>query len=298
MDQVLVIANQEKFWYEPITFTPTDGQGIEYPYEDALVISTIMKGHRVHWILVDNDSSMNILSIEAMMKIGIDASTMTLVPTPLIGIEGSAVPVKGAVGLTVIMRSIPYCVTLQQTFMVIDTHLPYNAIIGRPLLHQLSVVVSIKYLALKFLTSKGITTVKGNQEVSRECANTCLKGKKALLIDRPETYEEKPKVRIEVVEELVKVCLGPREKEVTKVGCTLNSQQKQDLTELLVSHRGNFAFYPEDIPGISSEIASHRLSVNPSFPSVCQKKRSVRGASRRPLLKRLTSSWQQDSYGR
>jgi hypothetical protein len=112
MDQVLVIANQEKFWYEPITFTPTDGQGIEYPYEDALVISTIMKGHRVHWILVDNDSSMNILSIEAMMKIGIDASTMTLVPTPLIGIEGSAVPVKGAVGLTVIMRSIPYCVTL------------------------------------------------------------------------------------------------------------------------------------------------------------------------------------------
>jgi hypothetical protein len=45
-----------------------------------------------------------------------------------------------------------------------------------------------------------------------------------MLIDRPETYEEKPEVRIEAAEELVEVCLGPREKEATKVGCTLNNQ--------------------------------------------------------------------------
>jgi hypothetical protein len=64
-----------------------------------------------------------------------------------------------------------------------------------------------------------------------------LKGKKALLIDHPETYEEKPKVRTEVAEELVKVCLGSIEKEVTKVGCTLNKQQKQDLMELLVLYK-------------------------------------------------------------
>jgi hypothetical protein len=108
--------------------------------------------------------------------------------------------------------------------MVIITHLPYNAIIGRPLLHQLRAEVSTKYLTLKFPTSKGIAAVKRNQEISRECANTCLKGKKTMLIDRPETYEEKPEVRIEAAEELVEVCLGPREKEATKVGCTLNNQ--------------------------------------------------------------------------
>jgi len=159
-DQVLVAVNQERFWNEPITFTPTDGQGIEYPHEDALVISPVIEGHRVYKILMDNNSSVNILSTEAMMKMGIDASRMTPVPTPLIGIEGSAVPVKGAMRLTVIIGSVPCCVTLQQTFMVIDTHLLYNSIIGRPLLHQLSAVVSTKYLALKFPTSEGITAVK------------------------------------------------------------------------------------------------------------------------------------------
>jgi hypothetical protein len=81
--------------------------------------------------------------------------------------------------------------------------------------------------------------------------------------------------------------LGPREKEVTKVGYTLNNQQKQHLTELLVSHRGNFAFRSKDVPGISSKIASHRLSVNPSFPLVCQKKKSVRGDRQKAIAEEV-----------
>jgi hypothetical protein len=72
-----------------------DGQGIKHPYEDALVIFTVMEGHRVHRILVDDSSLMNILSVEAITKMGIDASRMTLMPTPLIGIKGSVMPGRG-----------------------------------------------------------------------------------------------------------------------------------------------------------------------------------------------------------
>jgi len=57
-----------------------------------------MKGHRVYWILVDDNSLVNFLSVEAMIKMGIDTSKMTLVPTPLIGIEGSVLPVRGQQG--------------------------------------------------------------------------------------------------------------------------------------------------------------------------------------------------------
>jgi hypothetical protein len=110
------------------------------------MISTVMEGHRVHKILMDNGNSLNILLAEVMTTIGIDTSMMTIVPTPLIGMEGSPVPVKGAVGLTITMRTAPHCETLQQTLMVIDTYLPYNAIIERPLLYQINVVVSTKYL--------------------------------------------------------------------------------------------------------------------------------------------------------
>jgi len=54
-----------------------------------------MEGHRVHKILMDDINLVNILSAEAMTKMGMNASIMTLVLTPLIGIEGSTVPMKG-----------------------------------------------------------------------------------------------------------------------------------------------------------------------------------------------------------
>jgi len=84
---------------------------------------------------MDDDSLINFISAGFMTKIGIDTSKMTLVLTPLIGIKGSTVPVKGAVKWTVIIGTPPYCVTIRETFIFINTHLPYNDIIRRPLLH-------------------------------------------------------------------------------------------------------------------------------------------------------------------
>ena len=77
------------------------------------MISIVMKGHRVYKILIDDSNLVNILLAEAMTKMGMNASRMTLVPTPLIGIEGSAVPMKGAVGLTITIGTAPHYVTLQ-----------------------------------------------------------------------------------------------------------------------------------------------------------------------------------------
>jgi hypothetical protein len=94
-------------------------------------------------------------------------------------------------------------------------------------------------------------------------------------------------VKIEVAKELVEVCLGPTEKKVTRVGCTLNSQQKHDLTKLLVSQRSSFTFHLEDMPGISPEIASYRLNVDPNFSLVRQKKRSIRGDRQKAISKEV-----------
>jgi len=47
---------------------------------------------------MDDSSLVNILSVEATIKIGIDTSRMTLMPTPLIGIERSVVPIRGQQG--------------------------------------------------------------------------------------------------------------------------------------------------------------------------------------------------------
>jgi ssRNA-specific RNase YbeY (16S rRNA maturation enzyme) len=54
-------------WHELIVFTLKDEEGMTFPHEDALVISTVIFNHKIHRVLVDDDSTTNILSVEVMV---------------------------------------------------------------------------------------------------------------------------------------------------------------------------------------------------------------------------------------
>jgi hypothetical protein len=54
---------------------------------------------------------------------------LTPLKTSLIGIEGSGVPVKGALELLVVVGTPLKCVSLQQSFIMIDMALTYNVIL-------------------------------------------------------------------------------------------------------------------------------------------------------------------------
>jgi transcriptional regulator CtsR len=45
---------------------------------------------------------------------------------------------------------------------MIDMTLAYNAILGRPLPHQINVVINTRFLALKFPTQHGVATLRGD----------------------------------------------------------------------------------------------------------------------------------------
>jgi len=47
--------------HKPIVFTLEDREVVAFPHEDALIISTVISNHRVHWVLVDDDGVVNIL---------------------------------------------------------------------------------------------------------------------------------------------------------------------------------------------------------------------------------------------
>ena len=64
--------------------------------------------------------------------------------------------------------------TLLATFVVVDCPSAYNAIIGRPILVDLRVVVSMWHLAMKFPTDAGVGHVLGNQREARECYNASI----------------------------------------------------------------------------------------------------------------------------
>ena len=55
------------------------------------------------------------------------------------------------------------------TFIMVNSFSPYTAIIGMPWIHAMGVVSSTLHDRVKFRTEHGISIVRGNQQVARQC---------------------------------------------------------------------------------------------------------------------------------
>ena len=54
-------------------------------------------------------------------------------------------------------------------FIVVNSFSPYTAILGRPWIHEMGAVPSTLHVKVKFHTEHGIATVRGNQQMARQC---------------------------------------------------------------------------------------------------------------------------------
>ena len=55
------------------------------------------------------------------------------------------------------------------TFIVVSSFSPYTAILGRPWIHAIRVVLSTLHMKVKFRTEQGVAVVWGSQQVTRQC---------------------------------------------------------------------------------------------------------------------------------
>ena len=130
---------------DEISFTSKEQEKILAPHHDALVISLTVANCLVKRILVDNGSSSNIIFETAYQDLGLEESALT------------------------------------RKFLVVDSQLAYNIILGRPWIHDMGAVPSTLHQMVKFPTPWGIRIIKGDQENSRSCYQTSLKGKTKVL---------------------------------------------------------------------------------------------------------------------
>lgn len=54
-------------------------------------------------------------------------------------------------------------------FIVVNSFSLYTAILGRPWIHAIGVVLSILHVKVKFHTEQGIAVVRGDHQVTRQC---------------------------------------------------------------------------------------------------------------------------------
>ncbi|KAL8113341.1 hypothetical protein AgCh_020602 [Apium graveolens] len=77
---------------DDITFTKADAEHVHHPHNDALVITIFINNLNIHMVLVDNDSSYNILSYATYQKKGVLDKEMSPAYNELYGFIGG--PVK------------------------------------------------------------------------------------------------------------------------------------------------------------------------------------------------------------
>ena len=104
----------------------------------------------MHWMLVDNGSSADILYYPAFQQMGINRARLTSTNAPLVGFGGTRVLPLGAITLSVTVGDYSQQINQDVTFLVVDYSSAYNDILGRPTLNSWKVATSTYHLMIKF----------------------------------------------------------------------------------------------------------------------------------------------------
>ncbi|KAK0602487.1 hypothetical protein LWI29_033942 [Acer saccharum] len=162
---------------ETVTFRSTDKSDLFSPHHDALVISLHIANCLTKRILIDNGSSCNILFNSALREMQVDESKLSRRTTMLTGFSGEQKSTLSEIVLPVYAEG----VNLYINFLVLDCQSPYNAILGRPWIHELKAIPSTYHQLIKFPIKWGVKEIKGEQRAARECYQNALKKKKQKL---------------------------------------------------------------------------------------------------------------------
>ena len=90
-----------------IGFSEEDARRLHHPHDDALVVSISVGDYNVHWMLIDNGSSADILYYLAFQQMGIDKTRLIPTNAPLVSFGGTRVLPLGAITLLVTIDDYP-----------------------------------------------------------------------------------------------------------------------------------------------------------------------------------------------
>ncbi|XP_010684543.1 uncharacterized protein LOC104899107 [Beta vulgaris subsp. vulgaris] len=107
---------------------------------------------------------------------GFEAASLKPVSYPVIGFTGASIVPEGTIKLAVKLGEGAHSRDLLVEFLVVKVPAAYNAILGRPLIHDAQAVVSTYHLTMVYTSNDGNPEkLRGNQESARSCYRTALR---------------------------------------------------------------------------------------------------------------------------
>ncbi|XP_065630021.1 uncharacterized protein LOC136067725 [Quercus suber] len=200
-------------------FSDEDKIGTIQPHDDTLVITLRIGGYDVKRVMVDKGNATEIMYPDLYKGLNLKPDDLTPYSSHLVSFKRRVVIPKGQIRLPVQTGA----EVIEVDFIVMDSYLPYTAIVARPWLHMLGVVSSILHQKVKY---------PSEAEVAR--------------------YEE-----------LIKIAIGDDSEKFFQVGSQLPLQEKEELVEFLNRNIDVFSWNAYNAPGVDPEFICHHLKVNP-----------------------------------
>ncbi|CAL8083402.1 unnamed protein product [Prunus armeniaca] len=257
-----------KVGWEPITFCEEEEEGIVYPHDDPIIIRAEIADYDVGRVLIDTGSSANVIFADAFKGLGI-ADNMFFWRSGLAS------------------RQYQFAHRLRRRPQENNDPTAYNIIIGRTALTRVKAHLSPHMLLMKFPTHNGTGVIRGDQLSARTCYATALKSvackppMEAMTvqglpngsgpIDDPR--EETPMPVVQPAEELETVVLNEDFPDRSvKIGTNLDPDLRRRFIDFLRQQAEVFAWSYDDMPGISPDVISHKLSIFTAHKPVRQKR--------------------------
>jgi hypothetical protein len=146
---------KSKWSHIPITFSQEDLPLKDYPHNDAMVISCVIKGFLVHNVLVDTGSVADIIFAKAFRQMQEPKDKIHGATHPLCGFGGRQIVTLGKITMSVTFGYVHNTRTEQVIFDIVDMEYPYNAIIGRGTLIAFEAILHPAYLCMKIPSEQG-----------------------------------------------------------------------------------------------------------------------------------------------
>jgi hypothetical protein len=251
-----------------ITFSQEDLQLKDYPHNDAMVISCVVKGFLVHNVLVDTGSATNVIFAKAFRQMQELEDKIHDATHPLCGFGGRHIVALGKITMSVTFDYVHNTRTEQVVFDIVDMEYPYNAIIGRGTLNAFEAILHPAYLCMKIPSEQGPIVAHGSQEAVRRAEKNSTDSKAIHNIDGPEACQQyiykREKVASADQPKPMLLCEDIAEQRVL-LGSQLSDEQVKTLLRFLFNNKDVFAWSANDLCGVNRDVIEHSLNVDPSF---------------------------------
>ncbi|XP_066160631.1 uncharacterized protein [Oryza sativa Japonica Group] len=259
-----------------ISFGPEDAEGVMFPHQDPLVISAEIAGFEVRRILVDGGSSADVIFAEAYATMGLPTQSLTPAPTSLHGFGGEAVQVLGQALLLIAFGSGENRREEQILFDVVDIPYNYNAIFGRATLNKFEAICHHNYLKLKMPGPTWVIVVKGLQPSAASKGDLAIINRAVYSVEtepherpkhmpKPTRHGKITKMQIDDADPIKLVSLGG----------DMGEEEVESILEVLKKNIDIFAWSPNEVGGVPTDLIMHHLAVKPDIKPRKQKLRKM-----------------------